>query len=385
MAKESKTIAIDFTSPAVRPDGLLKRYRNNDAINNTGADVRMIVGRRSNGKTYPTIVNCLIDYIDNGNAFAYVRRYDSDLKSVKDDIFNAVILNGWLSWKTGGKYNNVQYYRGKWYLRHISDEGKIDKKDPEPFCYGFAINRCESYKGPDYGAVKTVIFDEFIPMRTVLGTLPREWSLWQNLISTIVRDRDDIVIYMIANTITKNSVYFDHYKIDIDEIEQGEIRVYNFTSGGCLAIEYCSDNGDANVKSSKYFDIDDSVGSAITKGTWETEEYPRLPEKYRKYKNISRFSFNLIHNNKIVQGHIITAAERSMIYFHRRTSPVRDDEYVYVEKFDNDRMDRYKTRIGFNPTRFELDRIIVNKIRGNECYYQDNDTGELIKYFFDNT
>lgn len=74
-----------------------------------------------------------------------------------------------------------------------------------------------------------------------------------------------------------------------------------------------------------------------------------------------------------------------MIYFHRRTSPVRDDEYVYVEKFDNDRMDRFKTRIGFNPARFELDRIIVNKIRGNECYYQDNDTGELIKYFFDNT
>jgi hypothetical protein len=95
-----------------------------------------------------------------------------------------------------------------------------------------------------------------------------------------------------------------------------------------------------------------------------------LPLKYRKYKNISRFSFNIIHNNKIVQGHIITAAERSMIYFHRRTSPVSDDEYVYVEKFDNDHMDRYKTRIGFNPSRFELDRIILNKIRCNECLRQ---------------
>ena len=30
--------------------------RNNEAINATNADFRMIVGRRSNGKTYPTLV-----------------------------------------------------------------------------------------------------------------------------------------------------------------------------------------------------------------------------------------------------------------------------------------------------------------------------------------
>ena len=51
--------------------GSLKSKRNNDAINATGADIRMIVGRRSNGKTYPTITfDGLKKYLDNGEPFA---------------------------------------------------------------------------------------------------------------------------------------------------------------------------------------------------------------------------------------------------------------------------------------------------------------------------
>lgn len=366
--------------------GSLKSKRNNDAINATGADIRMIVGRRSNGKTYPTITfDGIKKYIDNGEPFAYVRRYTQNLKEIKDDLFNGPVNNGWLDWYSKGKWNHVHYYRSRWYLWHITENGKVDRKDPKPFCYYFSVSGCDNYKGPDYSMIKTIIYDEFIAMNDIRGVLPNEWKLWQNLLSTIIRESDDVVIYLIANTISKNSIYFDRYKIDIDNIPQGTIAVNRFKSGGSIAVEYCSDNGDTNIKSSKYFDIDDSVGSAITKGTWETQEYPYLPNEYRKYKSISLISFNIVHNNKIVQGHLIKTKERSMIYFHMRTSPIKQDEYVYLERFDSNTLNRYKTRVGLNPAQFDLDRIICNKIQRNECYYQNNDVGEMVKYFLDNT
>lgn len=368
--------------------GSLKSKRNNDAINATGADIRMIVGRRSNGKTYPTITfDGLRKYLDSNGTepFAYVRRKDRDLKEVKNDLFNGPVNTGWLEWYSKGKWNHIHYYASRWYLWHIKEDGKVDRKDPKPFCYFFSINCSDNYKGPDYSMIKTIILDEFIPMNDVFGVISNEWKLWQNLLSTIIRDNDDVVIYMIANTVSKNCIYFDRYKIDIDNIPQGTIAVNRFKSGGSIAVEYCADTGDNNVTSSKYFDVDDSVGSAIVTGTWETKEYPTLPKSYRKYKQISTISFNIIHNSKTVQGHLIKTKERSMIYFHLRTSPIKDDEYIYMETFDSERMNQYKTRIGFNPNQFDLDRIIFNKIMRNECYYQNNDVGELVKYFLDNT
>lgn len=368
--------------------GSLRSKRNNDAINATGADIRMIVGRRSNGKTYPTITfDGLKKYIDSGGRepFAYVRRYVQNLREIKDDLFNGPVNNGWLNWYTQGKYNYIHYYRQRWYLWHIREDGKVDRKDPNPCCYYFAINGCDSYKGPDYSLIKTIVFDEFISMRDGRGVLPNEWKLWQNLLSTIIRDNEDVVIYLIANTISKNSIYFDRYQINIDEIEQGSIIVNRFKSGGSIAVEYCADSGGNTAKASKYFDIDDSVGAAITKGTWETSEYPQIPQEYRKYKTFSQLSFNICHGNKVVQGHLMKTKERSMIYFHIRTSKIKQDEYKYIESFNSDTMNQYKTRIGFNPSQFDLDRIIVQKIKRNECYYQDNDTGELVKYFLENT
>jgi hypothetical protein len=44
-----------------------------------------------------------------------------------------------------------------------------------------------------------------------------------------VRDRDDVVIYMLANTVNKYCPYFSEMGLgDVDKIPQGELRVYNF-------------------------------------------------------------------------------------------------------------------------------------------------------------
>lgn len=381
---------IDFDDRTICNEyGSLYKKRNNELINSKEADINMIVGRRSNGKTYPTATfDGVKRFIDSNytDAFAYVRRYDTDLKTMQVDLFKGCIGNGWLSWYTKGKWNDIYYYRGKWYLRRLNDDHEVEEKMKNPVAYAFAINRCEAYKGPDYLDIKMILFDEFIPMKAERGYIPGEWKLWQNLVSTIVRERGDVTIYMIANTISKNSIYFDKYKIDIDKIEQGSIVVYKFKSGGKMALEYCKDSDDVSIESSKYFEIDDSDANMITKGTWETADYPTLPKKYRKYKSRTHMSFFMHHGSKVIQGDILsTESGMSMIYFHLKTTPVRKKyDYEYFETWDIERMDEPNFRIGFNP-QYQLDKIILTLIKNNQCYYQNPDVGETVKYFIENT
>ena len=371
--------------------GSLRSKRDNTEINSHGTDVRMVVGRRSNGKTYPTLTfDGVKHFIDSGckEAFAYVRRFDSDFRVGKLATLlfaNGCVANGWLNWYTKGEWNDIYYYQYAWYLRQIDEEGKVVKKCKQPVCYAFAINQCEKYKGADHPDIVMVILDEFIPMKGARGYCIGEWQLWQNLLSSIVRERGDVVVYLLANTISKNCPYFDHYGIDIDKIEQGTISIFKYKSGLTLAVEYCKDEGDVHIESSKYFDLTDEE-NMITDGVWETSQYPRLPKKYRKYRDfMCYYPIFFRQGNKWIECDMIATEQMNMLYFHMKTGPIKyDDDIIYAERFDSEELYKHTYRIGLNPHVYELDAVLLKMLTNNQCYFQDNDTGEKVKYFFEN-
>lgn len=365
--------------------------RNNDEINATKADFRMIVGERSNGKTYPTIVfDGIRKFIDSGykDAFAYIRRWDDTIKVSAEELFNGCCSNGWLEWYTKGKYNYVHHYRKRWFLAKKDQTGKVVDKCKTPMCYGFALTMAEHYKGPDYPMIKTIIFDEFIPEKSSRGYSPGEWRLWNSILSTIIRRRSDVVIYMIANTITKDCPYFDKYKIDIDEIPQGVIQVFRYNGGGSLAFEHCRSTGSNISKpSSKYFDIDTEIGVAgmINAGHWETDEYPKLPRRL-SHKDRTKLSFWMVtKTGKIIQGNILDTGAAPCVFFHMKTTPLKvlPDDYIYKLNWDPEELDNPMIRIGFNK-QYQLDKIILDMIAKKQAYYKDNDVGEKVKHFIEN-
>lgn len=362
--------------------------RNNEQINATGCDFRMIVGRRSNGKTYPTLVfDGIKQWIDTDGeeAFAYVRRWGDDLKDNAPQLFNGCISDGWLSWYSKGKWNNITYYRRCWYLVKLDPQtGEVKEKAKKPLAYAFALNLAERYKGPDYPMVKRIIFDEFIPEKKTQGYIPGEWKLWKSLLSTIIRERTDVIVYMIANTISKACPYFDAYHIDIDEVEAGTLATYKYSGGGTLALEYCKDSGDTTVASSKYFEIDDDngTGSMITKGEWETDLYPELP---RRLSHVNRTVFKFFiktGRNKVIQGNIIETNGPACVFFHMKTTPLqyRSTDYVYQEIWDADLLDNPLIRIGFSRTR-GVDKLILDMVANNRAFYSNNDVGDKVKAF----
>lgn len=172
--------------------------------------------------------------------------------------------------KIFGADYTVQYYRRRFYLCNEKGE-KLD-------CIGYAVSLSESShtKSQAFVGVKYLVFDEFIQMSGEQA-LRSELEKFENTLSSIIRDKTDCVVIMLANTVSKFSPYFVHFGIDINKVKQGDIVVKEYPlddDKGVLrvALEYCEYNADIGKKSSKY-----TQSKMISKGQWEIPESSDIP------------------------------------------------------------------------------------------------------------
>ena len=59
------------------------KYYDLTKILKTNADYMIIIGERSNGKTYATLKYGLEEYFKNGSTMGYIRRWEEDFRSGK--------------------------------------------------------------------------------------------------------------------------------------------------------------------------------------------------------------------------------------------------------------------------------------------------------------
>jgi len=220
---------------------------------------RLIIGERSNGKTYAVKMQCYKHYRMTGKKFVYIRkRRDSisrkEMRKLWADVNEDYILDD--------LHDTIKY---------TPDSGFYYENENERITVGYALSLedYESKKGIPFNDVDIIFFDEFIEQR---GDLEDEWRRFINLVSTIRRKRDDVEIYLVANTITRYSTYFDNFGIDIKRLKQGEISYIKHELGVELAIEYCRslNKSKGSLKADKYFGFDHSpVSKMIMYGEWD--------------------------------------------------------------------------------------------------------------------
>ena len=375
---------IDFNDRSICDvNGMVKVFHNNYQIDDKEADVNMIIGRRANGKSYGTLtVDGIKKFIDSNyeDQFAYVRRWDSEMSIIQNDIFNGMVQNGWLEWYSKGAWNDVQYWRGKWYLRKINADREVEDKCTTPMAYGFCVNTAEKAKGPDYPHIKTIIFDEFIPMSG--RYCPKELTLWQNLISTIDRGRNACKIYMIANTISKDCLHFDYYDIDPDKLDQGKIYIKPCGTKGKLAIEYCKDVGEANTFESVYFKGDDEVGSMILGGAWQTRKFPALPENI-DLEASTMYTVYFLYKDKLLQCDFLHFGEVDTLYFSMCKEPTIDpDSLLFTDVCYPDAIGLPNVITTLH-TGNKVSEVILKRLASSRCYFESDDLGEKIMNFAD--
>ena len=342
------------------------------------ADYNIIYGERSNGKTTSVLEYALDDHIKSGyvNQLAIIRRWEEDFKGKNgQQMFENIINLGWVSEKTNGKYNSVYYYSQRWYLCNYDEYGNKLCQQENPFCLGFSITSEEHYKSTSYPNVKTILFDEFITRQYYL---PEEFVKFQNLLSTIIRLRTDVKIFMCGNTINKYCPYFAEMGLTgVKKQQRGTIDIYTYGESTLkVAVEY-SDFPSKKKASNKYFAFNNPKLEMITHGGWEIDIYPHLPTKYTS-KNVCYF-FYIVFDDDILQGNIISVDDKIFLYIHRKTTPIKEDNTQLVYQQQPDYRRNYRTSI-LKPYS-KIDTYILQLINRKKIFYQDNEVGEIMNNY----
>lgn len=234
---------------------------------NTGSEWLACIGRRSNGKSFWWLQFCIIDVLEHGNQFAYVRRNDKETrKKVVDTYFDDESICKWL--KKTYDFDGIMCDADALYFYKKDSNGKPANKLK---CGNvFAVSVARQYKGLHFDKIQNVIFEEFI---TDQGYIDNEWNLFNSILSTIFRLKKGRVI-LLGNTISRSCPYFVEMGFDIKQLQQGNIiTIDHMQSDGnhvFLSVEYTPD---IEQKNGMFFGKAESI---INSGIWETDEYPHL-------------------------------------------------------------------------------------------------------------
>lgn len=356
-----------------------------------------ILGGRGTGKTFPVMRRSIQDAVDSKGVFAYVRRYKESIKTKNiTDILSP--HNEWLAEYTKGQWNRLTYWQGRiWLERYDYNEElgtsvRVAKSD-KPIGGVWSMNTWETDKGNDFGADKGgithIIIDEVLSKGGEY--LSDEWGIFQNVISSLVRDRweKDTKIWLLANPVSKwTNPYFRNMGITKKLID----------NPGITQIEYPDKNGKPNPKMSTVFayiaaetdkdgnviDIDENrtnvyntffafpsskgKSESIAYGMWEMDDCAKLPPKYYNNSSKNRTFYLKVDEENITACDVMKYHGTNQYYlFFYPTERIKEKTY-YITCLPE--MEKYAVIAGQKNTHpiYELWRQLWNTGR---VYYAD--------------
>jgi hypothetical protein len=346
-----------------------------DRIKKENAIYNIIYGERSNGKSYAVLNEILLRYCQLGEEGAIIRRWHEDFRGKRgQSVFSPLVKNDLVVKYTHGKWTGVYYYSGRWFLCREDKDGHLVKED-NPFCYAFALTDAEHDKSTSYPNVTTVLFDEFLSRS---GYLPDEFVLFMNTLSTIIRYRDNVTIYMLGNTVNRYCPYFDEMGLThIRNQNKGAIETYEYGDSGLkVAVEY-ADSPVKRKPSDKYFAFNNSKLSMITGGAWEIALYPHCPIKY-KPKDV-KFIFFIKFEEDLLQCEVVMNKEYNFLFIHKKTTELKDPKKDLIFDTEYSPLSNYGRKLT-KPAN-QIQSRIAWYFNADKVFYQDNMTGEIVRNY----
>lgn len=348
----------------------------------THSDYYMIFGERSNGKTYACLERIIKRWCNEGTQGFILRRWREDItRGNCIQMFAGHVANDLVRYYSHGDWSGIDYKNGAFYFTRtvVSERGKEDvERQEHPFCFIKALTGVEHDKSISYPDVRLILFDEFIPISGVY--LPEEWSLFQNAVSTVIRQRDDVEVFLCGNTVAKyNNTYFKNMGLKhAKDMKPGTIDVYTYGNGLKVAVEYTMPYVGGKA-SDKYFAFDDP-NNMIISGEWAIQCYPSRPSEWGKIrpKDIV-FKFFIIFEDECLQCEIIDNPDGMYIFVHKKTTPLKDQDNDLIFSQDYDPRVNWKRKL-FKPTS-KTEKKIVDFFKRDKVFYQDNETGDIMNSY----
>lgn len=338
----------------------------------------ILLSPRSKGKTTNILLLGLIFNKLYGTKLQYIRSsHDMITPSKAGSLFSVIVQNGYIEKLTGGKYNNVKLHWGSWYYTKIDDKGEIIEQSDE-IMKMLSIDRAEKYKS-SYNAPEGdfIIFDEFIGKYYP----PNEFVRFLDLFKTIQRDRISPIIFMLANTIDRESEYFNELEIyeEIHTLEMGEDIKVTTEKGTPIYIAILNNDDKLQkkqkIQNSLFYGFKNPRISSITGTDWAHVAYPHLPSVRTDDKLLDRIHY-IQYSNRLINLELRFCNELGLYVYCHKATRIYDDSIIYT----NDNMIKNKQyRFLFGST--NLDKKIFTLYNYNKWYYQNNTIGSQVNNY----
>lgn len=328
-----------------------KVHYNIDNIDSLGANINLIYGERSNGKSYQVkhkkgVLKYLEDtvtyhdnYTDKGNIikecikkgsrFILMRRWREEISS---DLIEKYFDDVDIMKLTNNKYNCITMFKKQLYLSiYNNEDGKI--KRVERIGYVVALSTEQKYAGGSFLDVTDIIFEEFMSRGIYINNEPDKLM---NFYSTVDRKRGTTRLWLVGNTISKVCPYLTEWGLMdiIKHQKQGDINTLWIPTGEYdednipvevkVAIEYCMSTGNSSYVIGKHADM-------LNKGEWQSDPQPHLPKSYKCYKILYRLVF-LYQGFKFIGEYLMDNENKDVCWFvYPYEGEIKDNILVFSD------------------------------------------------------
>ena len=354
----------------------IQRYYDISKILSKNANINIIYGEKSNGKSYQVKHEIGVKhYIKTGNKFILMRRWNADVTNLWiEKYFKDVNVKE----LTDGKYEFITVYRKVLYFGNY-DEKKARVTKDEAIGYVIALSTEQHMSSASFLDVDTIIFEEFFERGCYIKDEPSRLMIFYN---TVDRKRGTTRLFCVGNTISKVTPYLKDWGLMkiVKNLKQGEIEtvvVHNEENDVKIAIEYCRSSGGKTM----------AIGSAksmIDKGSWQSKPQPHLPKSKNMYNILFRIGF-LYQGFKFL-GEFLQDKEDytncCWFIFPYENGDFKNNLIVFSDEINTSpyyQKDIY--RLTFKNDRIE--NLLYNTFRESMIFYSDDLTGTDFKSAID--
>lgn len=342
-----------------------QRYYRLNKILKTNPNYLILLGERSNGKSYAVKEYVIDDFLKTGNQFIYLRRYQLETKTnAVEEYFQDMPIEQ----MTDGKYNTILCWRGAIYFGKRDEEDATKVEKGERIGYVHYLSGATHFKSRMYPKVYSIIFEEFVSNDLYLNDEP---SALLDYVSTVLRRRNGLV-FLIGNTISRVCPYFNDWELrNIPKMKQGQIDTYDMDTLEVdeqgdpitlrISVEYCENSGKG---STMFFG---KSAENINGGAWKTEQKPKLSRKLEEYNKIYELEVRHMGFSFIVQ--LLSYDADILLYAYPNTKRRKLDR-VLTHEFNESRFTSRHLNDNIRP-----EKLIKFLLQENKICFSDNLTG----------
>lgn len=158
--------------------------------------MNIITGGRGIGKTVHYLIGGVKNYINKGEQFIYMRRYKPEIKEWVNKNELSIVADG---------------------IRIIGgNDSYVFLDDKKEVGYGMVLSTSMKYKSIELPKVTMIIYDEVTLLRSSTNRyLQKEVTFLLEFISTVMRTRKNLKVYLLGNNLDLFNPYFDYFKVPL--------------------------------------------------------------------------------------------------------------------------------------------------------------------------